>query len=62
LRDQNALLEQAGQGTHLELATASAAKSQFLAHMSHELRTPLNAVLGLSELLARSRWRPGHWR
>lgn len=34
---------------------ANAAKSQFLANMSHELRTPLNGVLGISELLARSK-------
>ena len=33
--------------------SASAAKSEFLAHMSHELRTPLNGVLGLAQVLAR---------
>ena len=59
LRDQNTLLEQQVRERTLELATASAAKSQFLAHMSHELRTPLNAVLGLSELLAREPLAPG---
>ena len=32
-------------------ASASRAKSQFIARMSHELRTPLNAVLGLAELM-----------
>src|SRR5690606_14613992 len=31
------------------------AKSEFLAHMSHEIRTPLNGVLGMIQLLARSR-------
>jgi signal transduction histidine kinase len=31
--------------------TASAAKTQFLAHMSHELRTPLNAIIGYSEII-----------
>ena len=59
LQDQNVLLEQQVRERTLELATASAAKSQFLAHMSHELRTPLNAVLGLSELLAREPLAPG---
>jgi signal transduction histidine kinase len=34
-----------------ELASASAAKSDFLAAMSHELRTPLHAIIGFSELL-----------
>ena len=34
-----------------ESASASQAKSNFLAHMSHELRTPLNAIIGFSESL-----------
>jgi signal transduction histidine kinase len=32
-------------------ASASRAKSQFLANMGHELRTPLNAVIGFSDIL-----------
>ncbi|MYM95942.1 CHASE domain-containing protein [Duganella vulcania] len=33
----------------------SGAKSEFVANMSHELRTPLNAVLGIAELLDKSK-------
>lgn len=40
--------------TH-ELYEASQAKSRFLATMSHEIRTPLNGVLGMLQLLRRSR-------
>ena len=36
-----------------EARTASAAKSEFLAHMSHEIRTPLNAILGHAQLMER---------
>jgi signal transduction histidine kinase/CheY-like chemotaxis protein/HPt (histidine-containing phosphotransfer) domain-containing protein len=34
---------------------ASRAKSQFLANMSHEIRTPMNGVLGLIDLMLRTR-------
>lgn len=34
---------------------AEAAKTQFLADMSHELRTPLNGVLGMNQLLLRTK-------
>lgn len=34
--------------------SASAAKTEFLAHVSHELRTPMNAILGLLELTLQS--------
>ena len=44
----------------LELRSASAAKSDFLAAMSHELRTPLNAIIGFSELLQRPITPAGH--
>ncbi len=33
------------------IASASAAKSRFLATMSHELRTPLNAIIGFSQMM-----------
>lgn len=36
----------------LELRSANAMKSRFLATMSHELRTPLNSVIGFSEMIA----------
>lgn len=38
-----------------EARSATAAKSQFLANMSHEIRTPMNGILGMTELLLRSR-------
>lgn len=34
---------------------ASRAKSEFVAHMSHEIRTPMNGVLGMLDLLERTR-------
>ncbi len=37
---------------------ASRAKGDFLATMSHEMRTPLNGILGMSDLLGRTRLDP----
>ncbi len=38
-----------------ELRVLAEAKGEFVARMSHELRTPMNGVLGMSELLLRTR-------
>lgn len=38
-----------------EAATASLAKSAFLASMSHEIRTPMNAIMGMAHLLRQGR-------
>ncbi len=38
-----------------EAEAANHAKSRFLANMSHELRTPLNSIIGMSDLLCKTR-------
>ena len=49
--ESNLTLEAKVEERTAELASANAAKSEFLAMMSHEIRTPMNAVLGLAQLL-----------
>ena len=45
-----------------EAEAADRAKSTFLAAMSHEIRTPMNGVLGMMEVLERSRLETGQAR
>ena len=50
LREQKRMMEEINE-MMVNLHSANAAKSDFLARMSHEMRTPLNAIIGLSELV-----------
>ncbi len=38
--------------------SSSRAKSEFLASMSHEIRTPMNAIMGIADLLAKTKLTP----
>ena len=43
------------QGAKEVAESANQSKSEFLANMSHELRTPMNGIIGMTELLSRTR-------
>ncbi len=58
VRELNRTLERKVEERTAQLAAASAAKSQFLAHMSHEIRTPMNAILGMAQVLGRNALSP----
>lgn len=48
LRRRNAELEAKVRERTAQLAQASAAKTEFVAHMSHDIRNPLNGIVGLA--------------
>ncbi len=54
-RSQQLAIEQELRHARDQAEASSREKSSFLVNMSHELRTPLSAVLGMADLLARSR-------
>ncbi|PZQ62589.1 MAG: hypothetical protein DI570_10115 [Phenylobacterium zucineum] len=61
MRELRAALAQS-EAAESRAETANRAKSQFLANMSHEIRTPMNGILGMNELLLRTRLSPGQRR
>jgi len=43
------------EGARSSALAAAMSKAQFLANMSHEIRTPMNGILGMAELLVRTK-------
>lgn len=54
-RERTKQVEKEVQKRTLKLQRAESVKSEFLANMSHEIRTPLNGVLGMVQLLKKTK-------
>lgn len=52
---QHKMLEEQLEEAKNRAETANSTKSDFLATMSHEIRTPMNAIIGLTDILSRTK-------